>query len=119
MFNWINDSLFDIGVNDTDEFDLVVSSAGWAGKYLGKFMVICAIILGCESVSQGEMFYGEKTEFKNLVTLSLYWTQGAKGSQPAMKTRRNEDMNKMYKMKDVNVHMNVMYNMCTCYCCVL
>ncbi len=45
-------------------------------------------------------------------------TQGAEGSQPAMKTR-NEAMNKMYKIKDVNVHMNVMNNMCACYCCVL
>jgi hypothetical protein len=40
----------------------------------------------------------------------LYRTQGAEGSQPAMKTRRNEDMNKMYKIKDVNVRMNVMYS---------
>jgi hypothetical protein len=49
----------------------------------------------------------------------VYQTQGAEGSQPAMKTRRNEDMNKMYKIKDVNVGMNVMYNMCACYYCVL
>jgi hypothetical protein len=40
----------------------------------------------------------------------LYRTQGAKGSLPAMQTRRNEDMNKMYKIKDVNVRMNVIYN---------
>ncbi len=43
-----------------------------------------------------------------------YWTQGAEGSQPAMMTRRNEDMNEMCKIKDVNVRMNVMYNMCAC-----
>jgi hypothetical protein len=39
-------------------------------------------------------------------------TQGAEGNQPAMKIRRSEDMNKGYKIKDVNVHMNVMYNKC-------
>jgi hypothetical protein len=49
----------------------------------------------------------------------LYQTQGAEGSLPAMKTRRNEDMNKLYKIKDVNVRMNVLYNMCACYYCVL
>jgi hypothetical protein len=45
----------------------------------------------------------------------MYQTQGAEGSQPAMKIRRNEDANKMCKIKDVNVRMNVMYNMCACY----
>jgi hypothetical protein len=40
----------------------------------------------------------------------VYRTQGGEGSQPAMKSGRNEDMNKMYKIKDVNVRMNVMYN---------
>jgi hypothetical protein len=44
----------------------------------------------------------------------LYRTQGAEFSQPAMKTRRNEDVNEMCKIKDVNVCMNVMYNMCAC-----
>jgi hypothetical protein len=38
----------------------------------------------------------------------VYRTQGAEGSQPAMKIRRNEDMNKAYKIEDVNVRMNVM-----------
>ncbi len=48
-------------------------------------------------------------------TVSLmYWTQGAGGSQPAMKTRRNENMNEMCEIKDVNVCMNVMYNVCAC-----
>ncbi len=42
----------------------------------------------------------------------MYRTHGAEGSQPAMKIRRSEDMNKAYKIKDVNVHMNVMYNKC-------
>ncbi len=42
----------------------------------------------------------------------VYQTQGAEGSQPAMKTRKNEYMSKMYKIKDVSVRMNVMYNMC-------
>jgi hypothetical protein len=46
----------------------------------------------------------------------MYRTQGAEGSQAAMKIRRNEDMNVMCKMKDVNVRMNVMYNMCASYC---
>jgi hypothetical protein len=46
--------------------------------------------------------------------MNLYRTQGAEGSQPAMKTRRNEDMSKMHKIKDVNIHVNVMYNMCAC-----
>ncbi len=45
----------------------------------------------------------------------VYRTQGAEGSQPAMKIRRNEDMNKAYKIEDVNVRMNVMYNRCECY----
>ncbi len=49
----------------------------------------------------------------------MYWTQGAEGSQPAMKIRRNEDMNEMCKIKDANVRMNVMYNMCVCYYRVL
>jgi hypothetical protein len=49
----------------------------------------------------------------------VYRTQGAEGSQPAMKTRRNEDMGKMNKIKDVSVHVNVMYKMCACYYCVL
>jgi hypothetical protein len=49
----------------------------------------------------------------------LYRTQGAKGSQPAMKIRRNKDVNRMCKIKDVNVHMNVMYIMRVCYYRVL
>ncbi len=56
---------------------------------------------------------------KNRIGKYLYRTQGAEGSQPAMKTRRNEDMNKTYKIKDVNVRMKVMYNMCACYYRVL
>jgi hypothetical protein len=32
-----------------------------------------------------------------------------------MKTRRDEDRNEICKVKDVNVRMNVMYNMCACY----
>jgi hypothetical protein len=48
-------------------------------------------------------------------TLYLYQTQGVEGSQPAMKVRRNEDVKNMYRTKDVNVRMNVMYNMCECY----
>ncbi len=52
-------------------------------------------------------------------TLLMYWTQGAEGSQPAMKTRRNEDTSKMYKIKDVNVCVSVTYNMCACYYRVL
>ncbi len=40
----------------------------------------------------------------------MYRTQGAEGSQPAMKIRISEDANKMYNIKDVNVRMNVMYN---------
>ncbi len=47
-------------------------------------------------------------EFK-LVSL-MYRTQGAEGSQPAMKIRRSEVSNKTCKIKDVNVCMNVMYN---------
>ncbi len=39
-------------------------------------------------------------------------TQGAEGNQPAMKIGRSEDMDKAYKIKDVNVHINVMYNKC-------
>jgi hypothetical protein len=31
--------------------------------------------------------------------MHLYRTQGAEGSQPAMKTRRNEDMTKLYKIQ--------------------
>jgi hypothetical protein len=42
----------------------------------------------------------------------LYRTQGAEGSQPTMKIRRSEDINKAYKIKDVIVRMNVMYNKC-------
>jgi hypothetical protein len=45
----------------------------------------------------------------------VYRTQGAEGSQPAMKARRNEDMKKIYRIKDVNVCMNVRYNICECY----
>ncbi len=48
-------------------------------------------------------------------TVKLYRTQGAEGSQPAMKARRNEDVKNMYRIKDVNVRINVMYNMCECY----
>ncbi len=58
---------------------------------------------------------GRRSEVYTLV----YRTQGAEGSQPAMKTRRNEDVNKMCKIKDVNVRMNVMYDMCACYYRVL
>jgi hypothetical protein len=47
-------------------------------------------------------------------TLVLYRTQGAEDSQPAMKIRRNEDVNVMCNIKDVNVRMNAMYNMCAC-----
>jgi hypothetical protein len=50
--------------------------------------------------------------FGLLSPLYLYQTQGAEGSQPAMKIRSREDMNKAYKIKDVNVLMNVMYNKC-------
>jgi hypothetical protein len=39
----------------------------------------------------------------------LYQTQGAEGSQPAMKIQRSEYVNKTYKIKDVNVHVNVMF----------
>ncbi len=49
----------------------------------------------------------------------VYRTQGGEGSQPAMKTRRNKDMSKMNKIKDVRVHVNVMYKMCACYYRVL
>jgi hypothetical protein len=49
----------------------------------------------------------------------LYRTQGAEGSQPALEIKRSEDMNKAYKIKDVNVRMNVIYNKCEWYCCVL
>ncbi len=51
--------------------------------------------------------------------LQLYRTQGAEGSQPAMKIWRNEVLNKMCKIKDVNVRMNVMYNKCELYYYVL
>jgi hypothetical protein len=44
--------------------------------------------------------------------LFLYRTQGAEGSWPAMKIRRSEDVNKRYKITEVNVRMNVMYNKC-------
>jgi hypothetical protein len=54
-----------------------------------------------------------------LSLILMYRTKGAEGSQPAMKIRRNEDVNKMCKINDVNVRMNVMYNMCACYYCVL
>jgi hypothetical protein len=50
-----------------------------------------------------------------LSTELVYRIQRAEGSQPAMKAKRNEDTKKMYRIKDVNVHMNVMYNMCECY----
>jgi hypothetical protein len=40
----------------------------------------------------------------------MYRTQGAEGSQPAMKIQRSEVSNKTCKIKDVNVCMNVMYN---------
>ncbi len=53
------------------------------------------------------------------IQLFLYGTQEAEGSQPTMKTRRNEDTSKMYKIKDINVCVNVMYDMCACYYCVL
>jgi hypothetical protein len=53
------------------------------------------------------------------MTKLLYRTQGAEDSQPAMKIRRNEDVNGRCNIKDVNVRMNVMYNLCACYCSVL
>jgi hypothetical protein len=61
----------------------------------------------------------DKITSRSQYLLLLYRTQGAEGSQPAMKTQGNEDMNKMYKIKDVNVRMNVMYNKCACYYHVL
>jgi hypothetical protein len=51
--------------------------------------------------------------------VKMYRTQGAEGSQPGMKIRRSEYVNKTYKIKDVNVRINVMYNRCELYCYVL
>jgi hypothetical protein len=41
--------------------------------------------------------------FFSLPTFLLKLTQGDKGSQPVMKTRGNEDMNKMYKIKELHL----------------
>jgi hypothetical protein len=45
-----------------------------------------------------------------LIGLLLYQTQRVEGSWPATKSRRNEDM---------NVHINVRYNVNVCHCRVL
>ncbi len=39
--------------------------------YLGEFTTVWENNLGCDSVAQGEMFDEKKTEFENLVRLSL------------------------------------------------
>jgi hypothetical protein len=65
------------------------------------------------------ILYIEPVSTSTILLLLLYRTERAESSQPAMKIRKNEDVNKMCKIKDVNLRMNVMYNMCTCYYCVL
>ncbi len=52
----------------------------------------------------------------------LYWTQIVEGSQPATRSRRNEDVDGRecdVQCEDMNVHMNLMYNMYVCCCHVL
>jgi hypothetical protein len=79
-------------------------------RYLGTLEV-------CSQIRFGYLQYCIPTvQYYSTV---LYQTQGAERSQPAMKTRRNEDVNKMCKIKDVNVRMNMMYDMCACYYHVL
>jgi hypothetical protein len=52
----------------------------------------------------------------------MYQTQRVEGSQAAMKSGRNEDVDVSecnVQCEDMNVRMNVMYNMYVCYYRVL